>query len=103
MTGSDALIETHPDWSQTANGYVIRTAFQADLIKKANQPTFHSKHNLWDIVYIQSTQFKITGIAFYHTYVEYQLFGVINDQISMDWYTSDFFTTTPGPTIWFKV
>ena len=98
----DAIIETHSDWSQTANGHVIRTAFQADLIKKANQPTFRSQHNIGDIVYIQQTQFKITGIAFYATHVEYQLFGVINDTISMDWYTADFFTTTPGKKIGFE-
>lgn len=87
------LIETHPDWSQTANGHVIRTKFQ---------PTFRSQHNIGDIVYIQQTMFKITGIAFYQTYIQYQLFGIINDQISMDWYTADFFTTTPGKKIGFE-
>jgi hypothetical protein len=96
---------THPDGSQTANGHPILTAFQADILKKQEDKRIHtyiSDHHIGDIVYIQQTEFKITGVAFYANHVSYQLFGVINGTISMDWYTENFFTTTPGKKIWFE-
>lgn len=104
MDEEKVLIETHPDWSMTANSIPLRTAFQAELIKKANSLRHYKpNHHIGNIVFIQQTQFKITGIAFYSTYIQYQLFALINDTVSQDWYTEDFFTTAPGPTIWSKV
>ncbi len=60
-------------------------------------------HNIGDLVYINQTEFKITGIAFYHNnHTQYQLFAILNDTISIDWYTENFFTTVPSKKIWFE-